>query len=661
MKNFRLEIILFFLILVIYLLTLCPTIYTGDSPLICTSAFSLGLAHPPGYPLYILSGKAMTMLPFGNVAYKLNLMSAFWGCLASILVFRSVFILTEDKISAISASLLSALIGGIWIESIKAEVYSLNSFLAMLILYLVIKAIKEAPREDVINHAPAFAMTPFYLIMFVLGIGMGNHHTIGFMIFPALVGMFFLRENLLSSLASPKNLKIFWGAVTQIALLFFFFIAGFSVYAFSYIRSLKAASDGILFSYANAETFTHFVDTFFRKEYSSSTLDAIKSIASASNAWLYGPYNVVKYLIIPDFGYLLLFILPGILIFLTPYASRLMLLCFLFTFLAWIPLFGYLTIGAQNPPADDFFFIKPYFMPLNYFICIIVGYGAFYISVSIRRLFTPAYKATRLAILLIPLAVLPENIKDVNLDRYFIASDFSKDILTNIPPKSILLVNSDISYFTLIYNLLIERLKEDTIIVFAHKNGIRSDINSLWKYRNMFPEFFEERPISRGRIDKMYSEKGRLFAYSLLGQPEFIKERYRTEPFILSYRLFPKDGDGESSWNKYLSAFDKFVYERSSKIKTADIFSRELQMNYFITINHYAYLLRQKGDFGRSEHYYKLSNSFINPEGIIYYMAYLEFTGNKNEAYTYLDSLEKEVGKDDVAKKIVYELKRSIK
>ena len=51
----------------------------GEMASVC---YTFGIAHPPGYPLYVLFGKIFTLIiPFGNIAYRINLMSAFFGAL----------------------------------------------------------------------------------------------------------------------------------------------------------------------------------------------------------------------------------------------------------------------------------------------------------------------------------------------------------------------------------------------------------------------------------------------------------------------------------------------------------------------------------------------------------------------------------------------------
>ncbi|MQY69884.1 MAG: DUF2723 domain-containing protein [Firmicutes bacterium] len=74
----------------VYLKTLCPTVYIGDSGELIAAAYTLGIPHPPGYPLYCLLGKLFTLLPFGTIAYRVNLMSAFFASLTIVLIYLIV-------------------------------------------------------------------------------------------------------------------------------------------------------------------------------------------------------------------------------------------------------------------------------------------------------------------------------------------------------------------------------------------------------------------------------------------------------------------------------------------------------------------------------------------------------------------------------------------
>lgn len=68
----------------LYLATLAPTITWANSGAdggdLITAAATLGVPHPPGYPLYTTLGYSFAQLPIGSVAFRLNLFSA--GCMA---------------------------------------------------------------------------------------------------------------------------------------------------------------------------------------------------------------------------------------------------------------------------------------------------------------------------------------------------------------------------------------------------------------------------------------------------------------------------------------------------------------------------------------------------------------------------------------------------
>ncbi|MFA6317785.1 MAG: DUF2723 domain-containing protein, partial [Elusimicrobiota bacterium] len=61
-----------------------------DSGEMTTSAATLGVSHPTGYPLYILFGRAFQTLPLGNRAYRMDLLSVLAGAVALALLFWMV-------------------------------------------------------------------------------------------------------------------------------------------------------------------------------------------------------------------------------------------------------------------------------------------------------------------------------------------------------------------------------------------------------------------------------------------------------------------------------------------------------------------------------------------------------------------------------------------
>src|SRR5581483_3604795 len=62
-------------VFVVYLATLNPALFRNDSPETITACFTLGVPHPPSYPLYTLLGHLFGLHLVGNPAFTINLFS----------------------------------------------------------------------------------------------------------------------------------------------------------------------------------------------------------------------------------------------------------------------------------------------------------------------------------------------------------------------------------------------------------------------------------------------------------------------------------------------------------------------------------------------------------------------------------------------------------
>jgi len=73
-------LVVFMVIFVVYFWSAPRTVVLEDDGIFILAAYFNGIAHPPGYPLYTLLGHLATYLPFGSVAFRVHLLSAFFGC-----------------------------------------------------------------------------------------------------------------------------------------------------------------------------------------------------------------------------------------------------------------------------------------------------------------------------------------------------------------------------------------------------------------------------------------------------------------------------------------------------------------------------------------------------------------------------------------------------
>jgi len=169
----------FIVSLVVYVITLSPTVTFIDSGELAAACYQLNTAHPTGYPLFTLIGRLFTLIPLFSPIYLLNLMSAILTSLAVAVTFKLLLeilgrigsgytFLINKKIvtylTAFSGALILAFSKTYWDTAESIEVYNLHKVFLSLILYFFIKA---SYKEDSERYWLLFA--------FVLGLSFGNH------------------------------------------------------------------------------------------------------------------------------------------------------------------------------------------------------------------------------------------------------------------------------------------------------------------------------------------------------------------------------------------------------------------------------------------------------------------------------------------------------
>ncbi len=184
----------------IYFYTLAPGVTLENSGELLTAAHSLGVPHPPGYPAWtILASIWQRIIPFGNIAWRVNLMSAFFGAmavgLAALLISTSGRVMasrcgfgqkignegTVDLIvlaGSVSAALMLGFSPVMWSQSVITEVYALNAFFLMVTFVLVYRWSFETKR-----------LGRLYLAAFLWGVSLTNHQTLVLLAvaFPAFI------------------------------------------------------------------------------------------------------------------------------------------------------------------------------------------------------------------------------------------------------------------------------------------------------------------------------------------------------------------------------------------------------------------------------------------------------------------------------------------
>lgn len=146
---------IFVLTLGMYVKTLAPTVSFWDCGEFIATSYILGVPHPPGAPLYVLLGRVFTLFPIGDVAIRVNFMSALTSALAIWCVYLSTVALGRRALGGQplqplgDARDIGVLAGGAvaaltlafsytqWYNASEAEVYGYSILFTCLGLWLI--------------------------------------------------------------------------------------------------------------------------------------------------------------------------------------------------------------------------------------------------------------------------------------------------------------------------------------------------------------------------------------------------------------------------------------------------------------------------------------------------------------------------------------------
>ncbi len=145
--------IVFILAFILYYSTMASTVSFWDCGEFIATAYTLGVPHPPGSPLFLILGRLFSMLPIGtDIGFRVNLMSPLATALAVMLVylilvklvaqFRKGIHDNRDALIAIGGGLVGALVFAVtdsnWFNAVEAEVYAMSTFFTAIVVWLIL-------------------------------------------------------------------------------------------------------------------------------------------------------------------------------------------------------------------------------------------------------------------------------------------------------------------------------------------------------------------------------------------------------------------------------------------------------------------------------------------------------------------------------------------
>lgn len=214
--------------LFIFIYNLSPTVYVGDSGELIAAASTLGVAHPPGYSVFVIVSSALSKIfPAGNPAYRMNFINALFVVFSIVLMsrFAAAPLLVYFMLSPVALS-----------SALAAEVFTLNLLFACAIIYLLHTRSKK--------NAMAAA--------FLFGLGLANHQTL-ILLTPGIIYLLGARKMFNARFA---------------ALLFFASVLGFSANLFLLVR----AQGGAVFNWGDPSSLGRLTDVLLRRDYGTFAL-----------------------------------------------------------------------------------------------------------------------------------------------------------------------------------------------------------------------------------------------------------------------------------------------------------------------------------------------------------------------------------------------------
>ena len=162
-------------LLTCYWLTLGPTITEGDSGQLAAAVHTMGVAHPTGYPLYLMVGKLFDLLPMGEPAHRIAFSSAVCAAVGAGLLCWALISLTLSVPAGLLGGLALGFNTWVWSQANIVEVYALNLLLVCLALVMFVRWSGEpTPRR-------------LSLLAFVSGLALTHHRTSVFFVAPMLL------------------------------------------------------------------------------------------------------------------------------------------------------------------------------------------------------------------------------------------------------------------------------------------------------------------------------------------------------------------------------------------------------------------------------------------------------------------------------------------
>jgi Protein of unknown function (DUF2723) len=417
----------------LYFLTAARDIVVGDTGELITAAVSLGVAHPPGYPLFTMLGHLFSLLPLGSIPFRVNLLAVVCDALTVGVVYFTALYLTRSRLAGAVAALVLAVNPTFWGWSLAGEVFPLNNLLAALLIYLVV-VWHESPER-----------TGFLVACcFVGGLALTNHQTI--------------------VLLAPACCLVVWqcrAVILARPTILVWCLIAFLLGLLPYLYVPWASAHHPAYNWGNVSSARDLFDLIRRKSYGSFHLVSTPGYSGGS-----GFDRVIA--LTASFGPLFaVAIVPGAI---RAYQRRRWY--FWFSLIAFVfagPFFVSITNLNIATAPSALFVLQRFFVLSQVVVAPLVAFGVLFLAGLLAR-FVPSLKTSALPIVtVIGLTAAALTVKtyyhQVDQSDNTIARRFAEDVFLTAEPDSVLFVTADGFIIPLIYFQTIEGAGRGVILI----------------------------------------------------------------------------------------------------------------------------------------------------------------------------------------------------
>jgi 4-amino-4-deoxy-L-arabinose transferase-like glycosyltransferase len=157
--------------LALYVASVSPWVAFWDTGEMQTVPYILGIAHPTGFPAFVLAGWAFThTFAFGTVAWRMGLLCSLAMAGAALLVYSLAETLDAEPPVALGAALLFAVGSVAWTRGTRAEVHAFVALFGAMALVSAARWCRTGDRRWLLWLGVA------------VGLGLATHLVVGLLL-----------------------------------------------------------------------------------------------------------------------------------------------------------------------------------------------------------------------------------------------------------------------------------------------------------------------------------------------------------------------------------------------------------------------------------------------------------------------------------------------